>query len=215
MKVANNMKPSTSCIQEAESNNAFLSSTTGSCKHTMSHDHHVVPVKQQEILHDFPFFQGRFGIPCVGKVCHCSPRMNYVSLPIEKSALLPMTLAQLACQDFKKEPPDSYAAVQSPQSPYALHNLHQLNFGSIIGAEISLWTSHGSGGLHASPKSLAQNDCHSFRIKHLGSLAASMLCSNALVTTFPVTNFLAVSVSISLKLPVLKATVGEPQKLDT
>ena len=107
-KVASNMKPPTSCVKEAESN-AFESSTTGSCKHTISksHVHHVVPVKQQEILHDFPFFKGRFGIPCGGKVCHYSPGMNHVSWPLEKSALLPRTLAQLGCQDFKKEPPDS------------------------------------------------------------------------------------------------------------
>jgi len=77
MKVATDKKPPTSCIKEAESN-AFLSNTTGSCKHTISHDHHVVPVKKQEILHDF-FNKGKFGIPCGGKVCHRSPGMNQVS----------------------------------------------------------------------------------------------------------------------------------------
>jgi len=117
-------EPSTSShsAKDAESN-AMISSTTGSCKHTMSksHVHHVVPVKQQEILHDFPFFKGRFGIPCGGKVCHPSPGMNHVSWPMEKSALLPRTLAQLACQDFKKEPPDSLATLVSPQFPL-IHN---------------------------------------------------------------------------------------------
>ncbi len=108
MKVATDMKPSTSCVKEAESN-AVLSSTTGICKHTISksHVHHVVPVrKQQEILHDFLFRinQDTIGIPCGGKVCHPSSGMKDVSWPLEKSALLPRTLAQLACQDFKKEP---------------------------------------------------------------------------------------------------------------
>jgi len=68
MEVATTIVPPTSCVKEAESN-VFISSTTGSCKHTISHDHHVVPVKQQEILYDF-LNNGRFGIPCGDKVCH-------------------------------------------------------------------------------------------------------------------------------------------------
>jgi len=143
----------------------------------------------------------------------------FVAWPMEKSSLLPSrTLAQLACQDFKKESPDSNAAVLSPQSSYALHMLQQLNFGRIIGdQEAFLWTSHDSGNLPASPKSLTQVDCHSFKIEHLGGLAAPMLCSNALIPlkTFPVTKFLAASISIPLKLPALKATVGELQKLNS
>jgi len=48
-------------------------------------------------------------------------------------------------------------------------------------------------------------------------LAASIFCSNALITlnTFPVTKFLAASISISLKLPAIKATVGKLQKLNS
>jgi len=91
---------------------------TGIYKHTLSnyHVHHVVPVKQQDILHDFLFKinQGTFGIPCGGRVSQSSPGMNHVSLPMEKFAFLPRTLAQLACQNFKKKPCDSFAAVLTP-----------------------------------------------------------------------------------------------------
>jgi len=120
MKVATNMKPSTSCAKEAESN-TVTSSTTCIHKQTMDkyHDHHVVPVKQQEILHDFLFRinQGTFRIPFGGKVCHHSPGMNHVSWPLGKSALFPRTLAQLTCQDFKKDP---LVAIQLCQAPVFL-----------------------------------------------------------------------------------------------
>ncbi len=111
------LKPSTSSsVKEAE---IIAASSSFTCIHkqTMakSHVHHVVPVMQQEILHDFllKINQGSFGIPCGGKVCHSSACMNHVSWPLE-SSVLPRTLAQLACQDFKKEPPDSFATVLSP-----------------------------------------------------------------------------------------------------
>ncbi len=130
---------------------------------------------------------------------------------------LPRTLAQLACQDFKKEPSDS-SAVPSPQSSYASHILQWLSFGSIIGAQVSFWTSHDTGSLPTVSKSLVQVDCHSCKIEHLDGLAALMLCSNALITLkiFPVTKFLAASISIPKnKLPALKVTVGELQKLNS
>jgi len=131
-------------------------------------------------LHDFllKIDQGTFGIPCGGKVCHSSPGMDHVSWPLEKSAFLPRILAQLACQDFKKEPPDSIATLLSPQYSITSPFLQQLNFGSIIGDQVSFWTSHDSGCLSAFPKSLAQVGCHSFKIGHL---AASMLHYNALM----------------------------------
>jgi len=176
------MKPSTSCAKEAESN-TVTSSTTCIHKQTMDkyHDHHVVPVKQQEILHDFLFRinQGTFCIPFGGKVCHHSPGMNYVSWPLGKSALFPRTLAQLTCQDFKKDPPGSNTAVPSPSLPI-LHLFYnsstlaellddkfpcrQAMILAVYLLLLSLW-----------PKLIAT-------VQHLDGLAASMLCSNALIT---------------------------------
>jgi len=101
------MEPSTNSgfAKDAEGN-AAISQTTGTYKHTMPkyHVHHVVAVKQQEILHDFLFRinQGTFGVPCGGRVCHIPIGMNHVSWSMEKSTLLSRTLAQLACWDFKK-----------------------------------------------------------------------------------------------------------------
>jgi len=83
---------------------------------TRYHDHDIVPVKQQEVLHDFllKVNHGTFGIPCGGKVCHSSPGMNHVSWPMKKYVFLSRTLAQLACQDFKKELPDSNSCAKPP-----------------------------------------------------------------------------------------------------
>jgi len=53
--------------------------------------------------------------------------------------LMPRTLAQLACQEFKKEPPRPFAAVLSPQYSIASPILQQLNFGRIIGDQVSLF----------------------------------------------------------------------------
>jgi len=68
--------------------------------------YHAVPEKQQAILHDFllQIDQGSFGIPCGGKIYHSSPGMNPVAWSLKKSALLPRTLAQLACQDSRRCP---------------------------------------------------------------------------------------------------------------
>ncbi len=79
----------------------------------------VAPVKQQDTLHDFFHYidQGTFGIPCRGKIYCPLPGMDPVAWPREKSACLPRTLAQLARQDFKKEPPDGFAIMLSPQYP--------------------------------------------------------------------------------------------------
>ncbi len=82
------------------------------------------------------------------------PRMNHISWPIEKSAVLPRTISQHAYQDFKKEPPDVNAAELIPQSLVALHILQQLNFGRVIGGPVSLWTSHDSGSPTIFHKSL-------------------------------------------------------------
>ena len=81
--------------------------------------YYAVPEKQQADFHDLLLLidQGSFGIPCEGKIYCLSPGMNPVVWFLKKSALLPRTLAQLACQDFKKEPPDSFAPVLSPQYP--------------------------------------------------------------------------------------------------
>jgi len=86
---------------------------------------HAVPEKQQAILHEFLFHidQGTFGILCGDKVCHPFPGMDHESWSLEKSTVLPRTLAQLACHDFKKEPPDRNTAVLSPQYSYASHIL--------------------------------------------------------------------------------------------
>jgi len=86
----------------------------------------AVPEKQQEVLHDFLLHidQGSFGILCGGKIYCPSPGLNHAVWFLEKSTLLPRTLAQLACQDFKKEPPDRITAVPSPQYPIASHILH-------------------------------------------------------------------------------------------
>jgi len=134
MRVATDMKPSTILKEGIHQTMAKY------------HGHHDVPVKQQEILHDFFFKdnQGIFGIPCKDKVCHSSPGMNHVSWPLEKSAFLPKTLqAQFACQVFKKEPPDSNAAVLSTQFSYASHIVQQLKFDKIIRDHFSFyWTSH-------------------------------------------------------------------------
>jgi len=83
------------------------------------------PVKQQDVLYDFYRYidQGTFGIPCRGKIYCPLPGMRPVAWPQEKSARLPRTLAQLACQDFKKEPPDNFAIVLSPQYPIVPHSL--------------------------------------------------------------------------------------------
>jgi len=89
LHVVTDLKPSTSssCVRKAD--HAVLSSTSGICKQAVSksHDHHVVPVKQ-EILQDFLLNvdQGTFGIPCGSKVCCSSPGMSHVSWPMEKSA---------------------------------------------------------------------------------------------------------------------------------
>jgi len=75
MRVTTDLKPSTSssCLKEAESN-AVLSSFTCIHKQNMAkyHAHHLVPVKQHEILHDFllKIDQGTFGILCGGKAEH-------------------------------------------------------------------------------------------------------------------------------------------------
>jgi len=108
--------------------------------------------------------------------------MNHDSWLLEKPAFLPRTLAQLAWQNFKKELPDSHAAVLNPQSSYYSHILQHLNFGNIIGAQVSFWISHDSGSLPAFPKSMVQIDCHSFNIEHLDGLAVSMLCCNTMMT---------------------------------
>jgi len=115
-----------------------------------------VPEKQQVILLDFllSIDQGTFGILCGGKIYCSSPGMDYVSRSLEKSALLPRTLAQLACQDFKKGPPDSNTAVLSLQYSYASHILQQIYFGSIVGAHVSLWPKLNPSGLPVCPKSL-------------------------------------------------------------
>jgi len=85
--------------------------------------YHAVPEKQQAVLHDFllEIDQGTFGIPCGGKIYHSSPGMDPVAWPLEKSTLLPRTLAQLACQDFKKEPPDSNTGVLNPMLKNLVH----------------------------------------------------------------------------------------------
>ncbi len=103
--------------------------------------YHVVPVKLQADLDDFllQIYQGTFGIPCGGKIYCSSPGMDPVAWSLEKSTFLPRTLAQLACQDFKKEPTDSNTGVLSPQHSYAsAHILQQIYFGSIVGAHVSL-----------------------------------------------------------------------------
>jgi len=73
--------------------------------------HDPPSVEQQDVLYDFYRYidQGTFGIPCRGKIYCPSPGMHPVAWPQEKSAHLPRTLAQLAHQDFKKEPPDNLA----------------------------------------------------------------------------------------------------------
>ncbi len=83
------------------------------------------PVKQQDTLHDFFHYinQGTFGIPYGGKIYHPLLGVDPVAWPQEKSAHLPRTLAQLACQDFKKEPLDSFAIMLSPQYPIVHHSL--------------------------------------------------------------------------------------------
>jgi len=80
---------------------------------------HPVPVKQQDTLHDFFHYanQGTFDIPCGGKIYHPLPSMDPVAWPQEKSTCLPRTLAQLACQDSKKEPLDNFAIMLSPLYP--------------------------------------------------------------------------------------------------
>jgi len=153
------LKPSSAsscCVKEAESN-AVMPSITGIFKQALSksHVHHVLPVEQQEVFHDFllKIDKGTFGIPCGDKVCHASLGMNHVSFSGE-FYFLPRTLAQLACQGFKKEPSDSFAAVLSPQYPIASHTLQQLKFGRINGDNVSFWTSCDSGSLPVFPKSL-------------------------------------------------------------
>jgi len=47
---------------------------------------------------------------------------------------LPRTLAQLARQDFKKEPPDNLAIMLRPQYPNIPFSLQQFNFGRFIGS---------------------------------------------------------------------------------
>jgi len=123
--------------------------------------YHAAPEKQQADLYDLllQIDQGSFGTPCGSKIYCFSPGLNPVVWFLEKSALLPRTLAQLACQDFKKEPPDSNTAVLSPQYSYASHILHQIYFGSIVGAHVSLWPRCNPSGLPACSKSLLQGDC--------------------------------------------------------
>ncbi len=81
--------------------------------------YNLAPVEQQDTLHDFSRYvnQGTFSIPCRGKIYCPLPGMDPVAWPREKSARLPRTLAQLARQDFKKEPPDNFAIMLSPQYP--------------------------------------------------------------------------------------------------
>jgi len=85
----------------------------------------VAPVKQQDTLHNFSHYvnQGTFGIPCGGKIYRPSPGMDPVVWPQEKSTHLPRTLAQLAHQDFKKEPPDNFVIILNPQYPIIPHFL--------------------------------------------------------------------------------------------
>ncbi len=106
--------------------------------------------------------------------------------------MLPRTLAQLACQDFKKEPPDSNIAVLSPQYSYASHFLHQIYFGSIVGAHVSFWPRYNPSSLPACPKSLLQGDCsntlvmpktcHAVKLMEASSMIPRML-SHALKST--------------------------------
>ncbi len=104
----------------------------------------AAPVKQQDTLHNFLCYvdQGTFGIPCKGKIFHSSPYMDSVAWPQEKSAHLPRTLAQLAHQDFKKEPPNGIAAMLHPQYPIVPCILQPYYFGSIIGTHVFLWLKH-------------------------------------------------------------------------
>jgi len=122
--------------------------------------YHAVPEKHQAILHDFllQIDHGSFGIPCGGQIYHSSPGMNHAVWSLKKSALLPKTLAQLACQDFKKKPPDCNTGVLSPQYSYASHILQQVYFGSIVGACVSLWPKCHPSSLTVCPKSLPQDD---------------------------------------------------------
>ncbi len=85
----------------------------------------VAPVKQQDTLHNFFCYvdQGTFGIPCKGKIYCPLPGMDPVAWPHEKSTCLPRTLAQLAHQDFKKEPPDNFSIMLSPQYPTVPHSV--------------------------------------------------------------------------------------------
>ncbi len=75
----------------------------------------TLPVEQQHVLYNFFHYvdQGTSNIPCGGKIYHPSLNMDPVAWPHEKSACLPRTLAQLAHQDFKKEPLDNFAIMLS------------------------------------------------------------------------------------------------------
>ncbi len=100
--------------------------------------YNLPPVEQQDILHNFFHYidQGTFGIPCGGKIYCPLPGMDPVAWPQEKSVCLPRTLAQLACQDFKKEPQDNFAIMPSPQYLIIPCLLQQLVFGAFIGNQL-------------------------------------------------------------------------------
>jgi len=76
------------------------------------YQHHIKPARQLEPLHYLLHMidQGNFGVSYGVKDDPLPHDLrNYSHWPLDKSASLPRTLVQLACQDFKKEPPDNHA----------------------------------------------------------------------------------------------------------
>ncbi len=76
------------------------------------YQHHIKPARQLEPLHYLLHMidQGNFGVSYGVKDDPLPHDLrNYSHWPLDKSASLPRTLVQLACQDFKKESPDNHA----------------------------------------------------------------------------------------------------------
>jgi len=109
--------------------------------------------------------------------------MDPVAWPREKSTRLPRTLARLARQDFKKEPPDNLAIILRPQYPIIPYFLWQFNSGAFVGSCVPCST-HNISDLsvyHSTSTNMLALHTHSKSVNTLSKSGKQLSCDFTIV----------------------------------
>jgi len=85
----------------------------------------------------------------------------------------------------RRSPPDCNTAVLSPQYSYASHLLHQFQFGSIVGAHVSLWPRCNPSGLPVCPNPLLHDDAGNALVMSKTCHAVKLMKASCLIPRMP------------------------------